>query len=166
VRVGMRRLAGGAGSVRPVTVKGCARRLSRLSNTSRLTGSQHVPGPQPRPRSSGRPHGTILRVAGGGPQGVWRRRAAQVPGSKYLITGPAPSQLTAGQPSLVGSARRFLAPRWAGTSRWTRCSRSLAHHGGSGARCCHVKEKGGERRKGEGEKGEKDKGERMGRWVG
>jgi hypothetical protein len=105
--VGCGASAGGAGSVRPVTVQGCAAYgLYAIEHHITVTRKPAPCRGLSRAEINQAAATAILRVAGGGPKGVWRRRAAQVARFlNYLITGPAPE---ASSPP--------VSPPWSGSS--------------------------------------------------
>jgi hypothetical protein len=83
----------GPGGAGPVSVQGCTA-YGVYAIEHRITVTS-VPAPclgLSRAEINQAAALAILRVAGGGPKPVWRRRAAQVaPFLSYLITGPAPA---------------------------------------------------------------------------
>jgi hypothetical protein len=99
--------AGGAGSVRRVTVQGCAAYgVYAIEHHITVTRKPAPCRGLSRAEINQAAATAILRVAGGGPKGVWRRRAAQVARFlNYLITGPAPE---ASSPP--------VSPPWSGSS--------------------------------------------------
>jgi manganese efflux pump family protein len=100
-------LAGGPGSAGPVTVQGCAaygvyaieHHITVTWKPAPCRGLSQAAVNQAAALA-------ILRVAGGAPKAVWRRRAAEVaPFLSHLITGPAPA--TSSLP---------VSPAWSGSS--------------------------------------------------
>jgi manganese efflux pump family protein len=90
--VGCGASAGGAGSVRPVTVQGCAAYgVYAIEHHITVTRKPAPCRGLSRAELNQAAATAILRVAGGGPKGAWRRQAAQVARFlNYMITGPAP----------------------------------------------------------------------------
>jgi hypothetical protein len=85
--------AGGAGSAGPPSVQSCAAYgVYAIEHHITVTWKPAACRGLSRAEINQAAATAILRVAGGGPKGVWRRRAAQVaPFLSHLITGPAPA---------------------------------------------------------------------------
>jgi hypothetical protein len=94
--------------VRPVTVQGCAAYgVYAIEHHITVTRKPAPCRGLSRAELNQAAAAAILRVAGGGPKAVWRRRAAEVARFlNYLITGPAPeaSSPPAGPPWSGSSA--------------------------------------------------------------
>ncbi|HEX4656368.1 MAG TPA: hypothetical protein VH307_03200 [Streptosporangiaceae bacterium] len=85
--------SGGPGSERPVTVQGCAAYgVYAIEHHITVTWTPTPCQNLSRAEINQAAALAILRVAGGAPKAVWRRRAAKVaPFLSHLITGPAPA---------------------------------------------------------------------------